>query len=65
MEQNAGGNDGYQLRITYNAEMGNYMLTGYVVRMDQNNIMKYDQDGATLFFETLERALSHIIRYGE
>lgn len=65
MKENAGGNDGYQLRITYNAKTGRYMLAGYVVFMNRNNTMRYDQDGAILDFANLEGVLTHIIRYGE
>lgn len=65
MPQNSGGNDGYQLRITYNVETREYYLTGYVIFKDNNNRMRYDADGASLSFRKLEDAIAHITDYPE
>ena len=64
MKENSGGNEGYQLRITYRVKSGKFSLSGYVIFMDQNNRVTYDLDGEPLVFDSLEKALEHIQNYG-
>lgn len=65
MRQNAGGNAGYELRISYNKDMNKFFVSGYVIFMDGNNRMRYDRDGASLQFTTMEAAIEHITNYPE
>ena len=58
--KNAGEDEGYQLRITYNTTLKKVMVTGFSVYMDGTRT-RFAQDGATLIFDSLEDAINHII----
>jgi hypothetical protein len=65
MVKNTGPHLGYQLRITYNKNLGKYILSGHSVMISQrpNKTIEFDADGSSLVFETLEAVLNHIKNY--
>lgn len=56
---------GYRLTIIYDSKFDRYLLTGYSWRLNKFNITESSQDGATLEFDSLEKALDHLRNYNE
>ena len=62
MDEHAGHNAGYQIRITYKRDTNQYYVMGFVMLNDMHN---YKLDGGIRVFNTLEDAIGFITHYGE
>lgn len=64
MEKLAGGDLGYQLRITFNKEYNKFFLEGYVVTgYHTHKVPVLDKDGAMLQFDSIEAVIKHLVEF--
>lgn len=65
MQKNAGDNEGYQLRITYDALENRYSLSGFIIiqKFQNNDKLSFAKDGKELYFDSIEEVLEHITQY--
>lgn len=64
MKRNAGDDAGYQIRITYHANIKMYTVTGYIIcDGKEREQYEYERDGAVRYFETMDEAMAFLGAY--